>query len=153
MGELFEKLKKPMIVIAVLIGGFVVYNTFVKQDQKSTALLKTSNVGNPGSPEENLLPLLLKIQNVTLDEKLFLDPVFRALVDRSQSIVPESVGKSNPFEGAITSDVMSNVEGLGFVDQTATGAPAQSPTPALQKILPKKSTTPTTSTSKPATKK
>lgn len=143
MNDLFEKLKKPMIIIAVLIGGFIVYNTFVKQDPKSASLLKTSNVRNPASPEENLLPLLLKIQNVTLDEKLFLDPVFRALTDRSQSIVPESIGKSNPFEGVITSDVVSNVEGLGFVDETSTSTSAKTPTPALQKVLPKQTTAPT----------
>ncbi|MDB5204687.1 MAG: hypothetical protein JWP09_715 [Candidatus Taylorbacteria bacterium] len=152
MQELFEKLKKPMIIVAVIIGGFIVYNTFVKQDT-STALLKTSNVANPTSPEEDLLPLLLKIQNVTLDEKLFLDPVFRALVDRSQAIVPESVGKSNPFDGTITSDVVSNVEGLGFVDETATTTPQGTPTPALQKITPKKTTVVPPTTAKPAAKK
>jgi hypothetical protein len=117
MSELFEKLKKPLIVIAVIIGGFIVYNTFVKQSTPTT-LLKTSNVASPKSPEEDLLPLLLKIQNVTLDEKLFLDPVFRALVDRSQNIVPESIGKDNPFAGIISSDVVSSVESLGFVDDT-----------------------------------
>lgn len=119
MNDLFEKLKKPLIIIAILVGAYIVYNTFAKKPT-NTALLKTSNVANPKSPEENLLPLLLKIQNVTLDEKLFLDPVFRALVDRSQNIVPESVGKENPFAGGVSSGVVSSVESLGFVDETAT---------------------------------
>lgn len=153
MRELFEKLKTPMMILALIIGGFIVYSTFIKQDTTSTSLLKTANVANPSSPEENLLPLLLKIQNVTLDEKLFLDPVFRALVDRSQTIVPESIGKTNPFDGAITSDVVSNVEALGFVDQTATTTPASTPTPALQKVLPSKSTNTTAPSTKPTTKK
>jgi hypothetical protein len=142
MQDLFEKLKKPMIVIAIIVGGFIVYNTFVKQDDSKT-LLKTANVANPKSPEEDLLPLLLKIQNVTLDEKLFLDPVFRALVDRSQNIVPESIGKDNPFAGTISSDVVSSVEDLGFEDETSTTTASKS-----TKVLPKN-----TPVVKPTTKK
>lgn len=118
MKDLFEKLKKPLIILAVLIGLYIIYNTFIKQDG-STALLKTSNVASPKTPEESLLPLLLKIQNVTLDGNLFLDPVFRNLVDTTQNIVPESVGKDNPFSGSIYSDVVSSVENLGFTDETA----------------------------------
>lgn len=118
MKDLFEKLKKPLIILAVLIGLYIIYNTFIKQDS-STALLKTSNVASPKTPEESLLPLLLKIQNVTLDGNLFLDPVFRNLVDTTQNIVPESVGKDNPFSGSIYSDVVSSVENLGFTDETA----------------------------------
>ncbi|MES2223933.1 MAG: hypothetical protein V4469_03295 [Patescibacteria group bacterium] len=131
MNDLFQKLKKPLIIIAVLIGAYIVYNTFVKQPT-STTLLKTSNVASPKTPEEDLLPLLLKIQNVTLDEKLFLDPVFRALVDRSQNIVPESVGKDNPFAGGISSGVVSSVESLGFADVTSTTTLAK---PASKNII------------------
>jgi len=127
MNDLFQKLKKPFIILAVLVGGFIVYNTFVKQDpDTNSSLLKTSNVASPKTPEESLLPLLLKIQNVTLDEKLFLDPVFRALVDRTQNIVPENVGKNNPFAGTISSGIVSTVEGLGFADETATTTTAAS---------------------------
>lgn len=132
MNELFEKLKKPMIVVAIIIGGYIVYSTFVKEEE-STALLKKDTTASSKGPEETLLPLLLKIQNVTLDEKLFLDPVFRALVDRSQNIVPESVGKENPFSGAIFSNVTSNVESLGFIDETVGAevvAPAKLPSKA-----------------------
>jgi hypothetical protein len=118
MSELFEKLKKPMIVIAILIGGYIIYSTFMKKDAP-TSLLKKDMVAGVKGPEDSLLPLLLKIQNVTLDEKLFLDPVFRALVDRSQNIVPENIGKPNPFSGTITSNVTSSVESLGFIDETS----------------------------------
>lgn len=134
MSEIFEKIKKPMIVLAVLIGGYILYNTFIKTDA-STTLLKKENVADAKTPDESLIPLLLKIQNVTLDEKLFLDPVFRALVDRSQNIVPEAVGKQNPFSGALLSDVVSNVENLGFVDQS-TIASSTSPATATKPVTP-----------------
>lgn len=132
MGELFQKLKVPMIIIAILIGGYIVYSTFMKEEA-STTLLKKEMTASAGSPEQSLLPLLLKIQNVTLDEKLFLDPVFRALVDRSQNIIPESIGKPNPFSGTISGGVSSNVESLGFVDETGTSGTSTSPQAVIRR--------------------
>ncbi|HEY4512469.1 MAG TPA: hypothetical protein VJH63_02290 [Candidatus Paceibacterota bacterium] len=111
MKEIFQKLKLPLIVLAVLFAGFIIYNSFIKKSAP-TALLQKDSIAS--SPEQNFLPILLKIQGVNLDERLFLDPVFRALVDWSQPIVPEGVGKNNPFSGSLSSTVRSSVESLGF---------------------------------------
>ncbi len=119
MKEIFSRLKIPIIIIAVLFALLITYNVFVKKPVTKT-LLKTTSQTGVGSPETNFLPILLQIQAVTLDEKLFLDPVFRALVDWGQPIVPESVGKQNPFSGASGSLVNSSVESLGFTDDSST---------------------------------
>jgi hypothetical protein len=115
MSEIFQKLKVPVIIISILFGGFIVYNNFIKAPA-SNDLIKKESVSSNNGPEQDFLPLLLRIQNVTLDEKLFLDPVFRALVDFGQPIIPESIGKSNPFMGVLVGSVNSSVESLGFVD-------------------------------------
>ncbi len=126
MKDLFQKLKPIIIVIAIAFGAMIVYNVFVKDNTQSTSLLK-SNGGAVQSPDKDLIPLLLKIQNVNLDEKLFLDPVFRALVDYSQPIVPESVGKSNPFAEDFGPAASSSVESLGFTDETQMTASSSAP--------------------------
>ncbi len=117
MSEIFQKLKVPAIIISILFGGFIVYNNFIKKPV-SNELIKKDSQSSVKTPEQDFLPLLLRIQNVTLDEKLFLDPVFRALVDFGQPIVPESIGKPNPFAGILTGVVNSSVESLGFADET-----------------------------------
>lgn len=123
MKDLFQKLKLPIIVMAALVAGFILYNSFIKKPT-STSLLDTRGSGAATStPDRDFLPLLLSIQNVNLDQKIFIDPVFRALIDWSQTIVPESVGKQNPFSGVLgASSANSSVESLGFTETTSPGA-------------------------------
>lgn len=134
MNEIFQKLKVPMIIIGILFGGFIVYNTFIKEPVSKDLLQKESSNGAV-VPEQDFLPLLLRIQNITLDERLFLDPVFRALVDFGQPIVPEPIGKPNPFKGAISSSVNSSVESLGFQDETTNTSvtPVRTVTPVIRR--------------------
>lgn len=119
MSDLFQKLKIPLIIVAVLICGYIIYNEFVKPPV-SNALLQTQTSATSTPADQSILPLLLQIQGVTLDQKLFIDPVFRALIDRSQPIVPEPVGRQNPFSGALLGTVNSSVESLGFTDTLET---------------------------------
>lgn len=138
MTSIFQKLKLPLIIIAVLFAGYIVYNSFVKDAPNASLLQKTSLTSSStsqSSPEQKLIPLLLKIQSVTLDEKLFLDPVFRALVDFSQPIVPENIGKPNPFSGALSGAVNSSLESLGFVDGSTTTVIV--PKAPVKKVAPK----------------
>lgn len=118
MSSIFQKLKTPLIIIMLLFVGVVVYNNFVKNGSGASLLQKNGTAKQ--APDQDLIPLLLRIQNVTLDEKLFLDPVFRALVDFGQPIIPETIGKQNPFAPFIYSDVNNQaLESLGFVDESS----------------------------------
>ena len=119
MKEIFQKLKLPVIGLVVLLVGFVMYREFASEPE-SNAIITSTN--EEAGPERDFLPILLQIQSVNFDERLFTDAVFRALVDFSQPIVPEPVGKPNPFGGAITGSVNSSVESLGFVEETGTPA-------------------------------
>jgi len=129
MRELFQKIKLPLILIAVLFAGFIVYNSFMKAPPSKSILKQTSGAAASTTPDRDFLPLLQQIQGVTLDQKLFIDPVFRALADWSQQIIPESIGKQNPFSGQLMGTVKSSVEGLGFTEtETSTNvktAPAK----------------------------
>lgn len=118
MKEIFQKLKLPLIGIAVLFGAFILYQEFVKSPKSTAVITSTSE---ESGPERDFLPLLLQIQSIEFDERLFTDSVFRALVDWSQPIVPETVGKSNPFSGALSGGINSSVESLGFVEDQSSG--------------------------------
>lgn len=126
MKEIFQKLKLPLIIVAVLVGGFIVYNSFIKAPA-STALLQTNGGVATSTPGQNFLPLLVQIQGVTLDQRLFLDPVFRALIDFTQPIVPESVGKQNPFSGTLSGSTQSSVESLGYTDSASSNTTVAPP--------------------------
>ncbi|MFA6050882.1 MAG: hypothetical protein WC761_06880 [Candidatus Paceibacterota bacterium] len=126
MREIFQKLKLPLIIIAVLIAGYVLYNSFIKAPKQTSILQQTSRAAATSTPDRDFLPLLLSIQSVSLDQKIFIDPVFRALVDWSQQIVPENIGKQNPFSGQLVGSVNSSVESLGFTDSIGT-APVTAP--------------------------
>jgi hypothetical protein len=118
MSDTIQKLKGPLIIIAILFAGFVVYNNFVKVDKGGAILQKGNKTAVVDTPEQDFLPLLLRIQSVSLDERLFLDPVFRTLKDFSRPIIPERPGKPNPFTSQISTSVVSAVESLGFTDAT-----------------------------------
>jgi hypothetical protein len=64
--------------------------------------LLATDVVNDGSPSENvadqeLVETLLTLRAITLSGKIFEDPAFRALQDFGTTIVPEPVGRANPF--------------------------------------------------------
>lgn len=117
MSELFKKIKTPFIIIVVLVVLFIVYNSATKKSTTTAVLTKQAS---STAPDKDFLPLLLSIQNVTLDPNLFLDPVFRGLLDLGQPIKPETIGKNNPFGVAKSSGVVSSVESLGFKEEKAT---------------------------------
>jgi hypothetical protein len=116
MSELFQKLKLPIIILAVLVAGYILYGSFTKKPAQTAILAAGNKSVASTTPDKDFLPLLLQIQGVSLDQKIFIDPVFRALVDWSQQIVPESVGKQNPFSGVLGAAAKSSVESLGFTE-------------------------------------
>ena len=98
--ELLEKYKTPLIVIAAAILLFVAYRFLFGEPTATTPTLVVQGVesGAVASPEEQeLLATLLELRELTLNETLFEDPLFQSLEDFSEEILPEPVGRSNPF--------------------------------------------------------
>ncbi len=126
MKEIFQKFKLPIIVIAFLFVGLFIYNSFMKSPEPVGTL--SSGVKGDGSavPGADFLPLLLRIKDVSFDQKFFSDPVYKKLMDDSQTIIPESKGKDNPFAPGIFGSSSSTVESLGFQDTTNLNAGATS---------------------------
>ena len=86
-----------IIVIAVVVGG-VWYG--LSQSGTPAPLLATETVGGVtvnGSADQQLVGSLLALRSVTLSGTIFSEPAFLSLQDFGTTIVPEPVGRDNPF--------------------------------------------------------
>jgi hypothetical protein len=96
----FQKYKKIIIAIILLIAAPIAYS-FIRGDSvDSEELLVSSNrnVQNQAQLVGNeIISALNQIQTLNLSKDIFEDEVFRSLIDRSQQIPLEPVGKTNPF--------------------------------------------------------
>lgn len=101
-----------IILSGVIIAGGVWYT--LRGENPSPTIVTTQTEG--GSAEKEVVDTLLALRAVTLSGTIFSDPAFQTLKDFGVQIVPETVGRENPFalkEGAQTA--------------TATGTRATSP--------------------------
>lgn len=96
MIEALKKYKTILITIVVIIVAFWLFSTFFATKDRSGGVLTSQNV-TAREGDNELLILLVNLRSITLDNGLFTDPAFRALVDFGQGLVPEPVGRQNPF--------------------------------------------------------
>ena len=84
-----------VIGIALLVAVFAWFG-LSGTGSGSSSLLTTEVISNEG-PEKDLVATLLALRAVKLDASLFSDQAFISLKDFSTQIVPEPVGRPNPF--------------------------------------------------------
>jgi hypothetical protein len=96
-------IKKHMMLVLVLVVIVVVGVWYGMSGGGAApeALLTTETVDG-GSPTANtedreLVETLLTLRAITLSGTIFEDPAFKALQDFGTTIVPEPVGRPNPF--------------------------------------------------------
>lgn len=115
-------IKKNMMLIGILVvivvGG--VWYGMSGGGVQNEPLLTTDVVNDSGSPTEDavdrdLVETLLTLRAITLSGTIFADPAFKALQDFGTTIVPEPVGRPNPF---------APIGGAQPQPQTQTGAAA-----------------------------
>ncbi len=99
-----SKLKKIVIVLVGLAILFVLYVVFLKPDPKPETLVsgREGVAGSVASQDAQIIgsqisQALLKIEQITLKRAIFENPLFTSLQDRSEPIVDEPIGRSNPF--------------------------------------------------------
>jgi len=108
----FSKYKKIILTILITIVLFFAYSFFFGESSQndelitSTASTGTSRTANDVVGAE-IIQALNHIEALKLDRTIFEDPIYRSLIDRSQEIEPEPVGKNNPFDPINTSGVSS----------------------------------------------
>ena len=93
MIELISRHKIAVVVIGVVIA--VVSWAALSEGPTSSSLLTTEVTADGGDTE--LVTTLLALRAVKLDGTIFTDPSFTSLKDFSTEIVPEPIGRPNPF--------------------------------------------------------
>lgn len=99
-------------VLALLVGAGAWYG--LRGGSVPTELLATQDfTTSSGESDRDLVATLLQLRSVSLEGSIFSDPAFQSLQDFGSNIVPEPVGRANPFAplqfggGATTSPPLS----------------------------------------------
>jgi hypothetical protein len=87
---------KIIVVIVALLVAVGVWIGLSSSGSSTGSLLSTETVSDNG-PDQDLVATLLALRAVKLDGSIFSDPGFQNLKDFSTQIVPEPIGRPNPF--------------------------------------------------------
>lgn len=91
----FTRYQNIIIAAVLVIAAFVVY-TFIFGGEEEP-VLGEREVSETATVDNDLISLLLELRSINLDDAIFNDVAFQSLVDFSQELVPEPVGRVNPF--------------------------------------------------------
>lgn len=92
--SIFQHKFISFIVLVLLIGG--AWYGLSSSSSGSTDLV-TATPATGSSADQQLVNTLLTLRAVTLSGAILSDPTFRSLQDFSTQIVPEPVGRTDPF--------------------------------------------------------
>jgi len=89
---------KIVIIVFILAGvGFFGYNYLTRTSKNSTDILLTQTSANTSRMGGEVLVALNQLRTLKLDGSVFQDKVFLSLQDFSKPLIPEPVGRINPF--------------------------------------------------------
>ncbi|MEK7509161.1 MAG: hypothetical protein AAB605_00430 [Patescibacteria group bacterium] len=88
---------KTLILIlgSVLVAGAAWY--LFLRDTKTAPLLQTQDLTVASEADKDVVETLLQLRAITLSGTILTDPAFTSLKDTGIQIVPEPVGRQNPF--------------------------------------------------------
>ncbi len=110
---------KIIITILVLAGiGFFGYNYLTRSSSPNDTLIEQTGV-NTSAMGVEVLSALNQLRTLKLDGSIFKDKTFMSLHDFSKPILPEPVGRINPFS-PIGVEVIKNVKTAPIEQNTST---------------------------------
>ncbi len=86
-------------VLILLIVGYFGYQMFSGGSAPAAVSVSTtdSSATSSGVVGQDILTLVLKLQNISIDSSLFSSPLWTALKDSAAPLSPESQGRTDPF--------------------------------------------------------
>lgn len=97
-----------MIIILGILAIATVGYTVMVGNVDNTLLVSENSVEENSVLQNELLALLLDIRLIRLNESILSDPVFQGLEDFGQDIIPEPIGRKNPFAPVDPSELQVN---------------------------------------------
>lgn len=95
MGQLFSKYKTYILVALGILVALALWWSLA--EDTAQPLLETQSVTEAGPADKSLVDTLLQLRAVSLGGSIFTDPAFMSLRDFGTQIIPEPVGRPNPF--------------------------------------------------------
>lgn len=145
--------KKILIVIILLILIFVGYGFYISNNKSSSASVSKQPISASSvqssleGPGKEFVTQLLAIQNINFKLDLFKDPVYIGLQDFSREIIPQPIGRPNPFAPFDDESRTNSPTTISDISMETTSASAASGKPTAS------STAKTTTVTKPAANK
>lgn len=92
----FKKNQTTVVAVGIIVLGVIAYFFFFQND--TTGPLTTSG-SDPRviAANQEFIALFSELRRIDLDTSLFEDEYYQGLVDFSQQIFVEPVGRDNPF--------------------------------------------------------
>jgi len=124
---MFTKYKKIIVIVLISVLSFFVYSYFFGGSKDEDLLKSVSNTQSGADViGSEIIQSLNQIETLQLDRSIFEDPVYRSLVDHSQPIPKEPVGRDNPFSPItirVTEDTVLNIPKATTTTDTAVKKP------------------------------
>jgi len=102
MLDIIKENKVVLIVIALIIVAFAWFGLSDRTPTSSSLLTSQSRSDNIVIDQE-ILSVLLDMRSIRLDSSIFENAAFASLRDFGRDIIPEPVGRTNPFAPPTTS--------------------------------------------------
>lgn len=94
--NLLKRYQNILIALVLVVAAFIAYSVFFTGDDSRTLITEDVDP-TQAAVEQELIALLLELRSIRLDLSIFDDAEFQSLTDFSQELVPEPVGRENPF--------------------------------------------------------
>lgn len=91
------KYKNIIIVIVIIVLGLVAYSFLKSSPTAETLLATTQRQDSAQVLGDEISSAINQINSLKLDRAVLDDSVVQHLIDHSKPIVPEPVGRNNPF--------------------------------------------------------
>lgn len=97
-----------IITLGVVLAGLFWWG--LSGEPTSDSLITTQTAEGTTPAERNVVDTLLQLRAVSLSGTIFSDPAFISLRDFGTQIIPEPVGRPNPFAPVASTPVSTSTE-------------------------------------------
>ncbi len=95
--ELLKENKTVFVIGVIILALLIFYGINTGNDSGNVLLTSSSPNVSKEVNDRELLQLLIDMRSINLEGYIFEDPTYLSLQDFSRSIVPEPVGRQDPF--------------------------------------------------------
>ena len=135
-------IKKAIILVVVVIIIAVFWNIFSGKKADDASLMVLEGEGSAFAltddslVEDTFLGTLLNISSLSLNDSVFGDPRFASLQDFTVTLIPQTLGRTNPFLPAGTVVSPTTTTAATLTTPTTQTTTTTTPPPSTSSTLP-----------------